>query len=138
MSRHRLDPPRRVRPRYGRMAAAGLSVAVTMVALLGGIGILPLQSGAGNDDTTPASSHTRVTSGDDGGSASGAPGSTTVASDIVDPKALPAGGGTGRRVVFSKSAQRVWLVDAKESVRSTYLVSGSVTDNLSPGSYRVY
>jgi hypothetical protein len=136
MSRHRLDPPRRVRPRYGRMAAAGLSVAVTMVALLGGIGILPLQSGDG--DATPASSHTKVTPPADGGSAAGAPGSTTVTSDTVDPKALPASSGTGRRVVFSKSAQRVWLVDAKESVRSTYLVSGSVTNNLSPGSYKVY
>jgi hypothetical protein len=35
MGRHRLEPPPRVRPRYGRMAAAGLSLAVTMVALLG-------------------------------------------------------------------------------------------------------
>ena len=139
MSRHRLDPPRRVRPRYGRMAAAGLSVAVTMVALLGGIGILPLQSGAGSDDATPASSHTKVTTTDSDRSAAGAPGSTTVASDpVVDPKALPVSSGAGRRVVFSKSAQRVWLVDAKESVRSTYLVSGSVTNNLNPGSYAVY
>jgi lipoprotein-anchoring transpeptidase ErfK/SrfK len=41
-------------------------------------------------------------------------------------------------VVFSISGQRVWLVDAAGSVRATYLVSGSVTDNLAPGRYDVY
>jgi lipoprotein-anchoring transpeptidase ErfK/SrfK len=37
--------------------------------------------------------------------------------------------------------QRVWLVDATSAgdvVRRTYLVSGSVTDNLGPGTYEVY
>lgn len=55
----------------------------------------------------------------------------------VDP-APPADSGSGRRVVFDLSAQRVWLVGAREAVRSTYLVSGSVTDNLGAGSYEVY
>jgi lipoprotein-anchoring transpeptidase ErfK/SrfK len=34
----------------------------------------------------------------------------------------------------------VWLVDAGEAsdVRRTYLVSGSLTDNLKPGTYAVY
>jgi lipoprotein-anchoring transpeptidase ErfK/SrfK len=41
-------------------------------------------------------------------------------------------------VVFSESAQRVWLVGADGAVESTYLVSGSVTDNLQPGRYDVY
>jgi hypothetical protein len=41
-------------------------------------------------------------------------------------------------VVFAKGAQRVWLVDADGTVASTYLVSGSVTDNLQPGTYDVY
>ena len=36
------------------------------------------------------------------------------------------------------SAQRVWLVAASGDVRRTYLVSGSLTDNLGPGSYEVY
>jgi lipoprotein-anchoring transpeptidase ErfK/SrfK len=44
--------------------------------------------------------------------------------------------------VFDMSAQRVWLVDVSGSgadrVRRTYLVSGSVTDNLHPGTYAVY
>ena len=38
MGRHRLEEPARVRPRYGRMAAAALSLTVTLVALLGGLG----------------------------------------------------------------------------------------------------
>lgn len=58
--------------------------------------------------------------------------------ETPDPKALPASSGVGRRVVFSQRAQRTWLVDAAGRVRSTYLVSGSVTDNLDPGTYDVY
>ena len=43
---------------------------------------------------------------------------------------------TGRRVVFAMGDQRVWLVGAgRRRVRRTYLVSGSVTDNLHPGTY---
>jgi lipoprotein-anchoring transpeptidase ErfK/SrfK len=51
---------------------------------------------------------------------------------------LPAASGSGRRVVFDESEQRVWLVGAAGRVRSTYLVSGSRHDNLEPGRYRVY
>lgn len=52
--------------------------------------------------------------------------------------ALPEGSGTGKRVVFDQSDQRVWLVDESGEVRRTYLVSGSLTDNLDPGTYAVY
>ncbi len=52
--------------------------------------------------------------------------------------ALPLRSGEGRRVVFSEGRQRVWLVGEKGKVRRTYLVSGSVTDNLHQGTYRVY
>ncbi len=41
-------------------------------------------------------------------------------------------------MVFSESRQRVWLVSGRQSVKRTYLVSGSVFDNLDPGSYEVY
>ncbi len=52
---------------------------------------------------------------------------------------MPANSGTGRRIVFAMGSQRVWLVDgADDAVRRTYLVSGSVTDNLHPGTYAVY
>ena len=50
----------------------------------------------------------------------------------------PAGSGSGRRVVFDLSAQRVWLVSAGDSTRRSYLVSGSVTDNLDLGHFEVY
>lgn len=51
---------------------------------------------------------------------------------------LPGRSGTGRRVVFDISEQRVWIVRGDERVRSTYLVSGSRSDNLKPGRYRVF
>lgn len=51
--------------------------------------------------------------------------------------APPSSSGTGRRVVFSQSEQRVWLVEASGKVSSTYLVSGSLHPNLSPGTYAV-
>lgn len=49
----------------------------------------------------------------------------------------PANSGEGRRIVFDQSDQRVWLIDADETVDRTYLVSGSRFDNLQPGSYAV-
>jgi hypothetical protein len=51
---------------------------------------------------------------------------------------VPADSGDGRRIVFDQSDQRVWLVDDDESVARTYLVSGSLYDNLDPGTYSVY
>jgi len=52
--------------------------------------------------------------------------------------ALPPHSGTGRRVVFDIGDQRVWIVGHAGRVQRTYLVSGSVHDNLSPGHYEVY
>jgi lipoprotein-anchoring transpeptidase ErfK/SrfK len=57
---------------------------------------------------------------------------------VVNPPALPDGSGRGRRVVFDQSDQRVWLVEAPNTVVRTYLVSGSKHDNLQPGTYEVY
>ncbi|MBO9521640.1 MAG: L,D-transpeptidase [Nocardioidaceae bacterium] len=142
MSKHRAARPRRVRARYGRMVAAALSLVVTAVALLGGIGLIPLNGGtpettrnAAADLGQGAGEDTRSTAGHDASrSLPSAPQVTATAK----PTDLPAGTGSGRRVVFSESAQRVWLVDASNRVVSTYLVSGSVTDNLQPGKYDVY
>lgn len=50
---------------------------------------------------------------------------------------LPAGSGSGRRIVFDQSDQRVWLVAEDNIVLRTYLVSGSTEDNLQPGEYQV-
>ena len=45
MSRHRGT---RLRPRYARMGAAGASLAVTLVAVMGGFGVFPVSSGQAN------------------------------------------------------------------------------------------
>jgi hypothetical protein len=37
---------------------------------------------------------------------------------------LPASSGTGRRIVYSNAAQRIWLVEASGQVSHTFLVSG--------------
>ncbi|HEU4567490.1 MAG TPA: L,D-transpeptidase [Marmoricola sp.] len=144
MSRHRSRPPSPVRLRPGRVLAALASVAVTGVTLLGGLGVLPLQQGTAYADEARAR----------GGATTTGPGTSrrpalparTTGTGVVPPATepgagatqLPAGTGAGRRVVFDISAQRVWLVDAADRMVRTYLVSGSLTDNLRPGDYRVY
>jgi len=145
MSKHRLERPSRLRPRLGRIAAAAGSLLVTTVALLGGVGIIPL-GGAGSAATngggpevadsgstaTPAAEPAAEPSTSAG--TSGTQKSTAARSST----ALPAGTGSGKRVVFSMSRQRVWLIGATGTPKATYLVSGSLTDNLKPGRYDVY
>jgi hypothetical protein len=123
-----------VRVRPGRMFAAFAALFVTLMALLGGIGVLPdgvppaaATGGAskGGEQATLATQTFPV----DSGSGTPAPQSATD---------LPADTGWGKRIVFDISDQRVWLVDGSGAVRSTYLVSGSLTDNLSPGTFAVY
>jgi hypothetical protein len=58
------------------------------------------------------------------------------ASQLAPP--VPDHSGEGKRIVFDQSDQRVWLVDEDETVEKTYLVSGSLYDNLFPGTYSVY
>jgi lipoprotein-anchoring transpeptidase ErfK/SrfK len=140
-----------VRPRYGRIVTLVASLAVTVVAAVGGAGLLPSSAG----DADPASAIERAsddqgdretgtargrltatpdtdTDTDDGGDEPATPNRATDPSD----RSLPAGSGEGRRIVFSQSRQRVWLVD--DEVERTYLVSGSVYDNLDPGTFEVY
>lgn len=50
---------------------------------------------------------------------------------------LPGGSGAGRRVVYSVSAQRVWLVEADETVVNSWLVSGR-RGTPRPGFYKVF
>jgi lipoprotein-anchoring transpeptidase ErfK/SrfK len=150
MSKHRQTV---VRPRYGRLVTALASVAVTAIALLGGTGILPISSGG-----TPAQASNKVPTAQskapaDTGQApakdttetqskgTGVGASADSSESRVDPKldpALPADSGTGKRIVFSQSRQRVWLVSDDTHVERTYPVSGSVYDNLHPGSFNVY
>ena len=137
MSRHRGAP---VRPRYGRIVALGCSLSVTLVAVLGGVGVLP---SGGRGEPAVAASVSDTTKRSQPSSEPAPEGSSPRVSPETDDAsardtALPTGTGTDKRVVFSQSRQRVWLVSSARHVERTYLVSGSRTDNLDPGTYSVY
>ncbi len=135
-SRHR-----QTRPRYGRLAAALSSFSVTGVAVLAGFGLVPsaAETPAARDALVTAAGTPRVP----------APAPRTDAADrsvstpgerrrVTAADLLPEDSGEGRRAVFSQGQQRVWIVGADNRVRRTYLVSGSLSDNLDPGSYQIY
>lgn len=143
---HRAVP---VRPRYGRLTALGVSLAVTAIAVLGSFGVLPFsdQDGAAaqKSPTTPGAADIGQAASDSGEAPTRETTQTSRSADSTDSEidpaldtTVPSDSGEGRRVVFSQSRQRVWLIGAKERVQRTYLVSGSVYDNLDPGSYQVY
>jgi len=136
VSQHRAP----VRPRYGRLAALGLALSVTMVAVLGGAGLLPVVSGG--DGSSAAASVTEVAVVEPTEQSAAATGITAGTSADLGSEpavpALPAGSGDGKRIVFSEGQQRVWLVGPHDGIKRTYLVSGSVYDNLDPGTYSVY
>lgn len=130
MSRHRS-----ARPRYGRIALAVAALAVTGFSVLGGVGVIPTAPSAANADRPTTAKP------------SSSPSESAVVEPAVqgpsdpeqsDPEALPADSGKGRRIVFSETEQRVWLVRENGTVRRTYLVSGSTEDNLDPGRYAVF
>ena len=63
-----------------------------------------------------------------------------VASAGSDAPELPedAGQGTGKRVVYQRSSQRVWAINDDEQIVRSYLVSGSRYRNEVPGWHTVY
>jgi L,D-transpeptidase catalytic domain len=149
VSRHRATA---LQPRYGRLAALGSSLSVTLIAVLGGTGVLPSAAG-GDPPAADLQAGSMVTPSPtdvpepevrlDAGTAGRVRSPATEPPDdpAADPAAdttLPPGSGSGRRIVFSESRQRVWLVPAGRQVERTYLVSGSLTDNLDPGTYEIY
>jgi hypothetical protein len=145
------------------MAVLGVSLTTTAVGLLGGLGVLP---SAADDPGTGASLASEVALDPVGRTGAEPQPAPTPADDstdsdasqqvaepeepaapvdaevsvepVVEDPAVPDSSGQGRRVVFSESEQRVWLVDAGDTVLRTYLVSGSLTDNLQPGTYDVF
>ena len=131
--------------RWDRVCALGLAAMVIAVALLGSVGVLPTETASASSRTPGGHVAPSVSPG-----APASPLDTVSLSQQVVPaqkprKApvapLPSASGTGTRVVFSTSEQRVWLVDrlaGRDVVRRTYAVSGSLTDNLRPGAYTVY
>ncbi|NYI46469.1 hypothetical protein BJ993_003549 [Nocardioides aromaticivorans] len=137
----------KVRPRYGRITALGASVAVTAVAVAGGFGLLP--SGGDRSDaaaslTTTAQESAPKASPERTDARASTPSRGLVDVDgsriaaLSETTGLPPDSGEGRRIVFSEGRQRVWLVDDSGKIVRTYLVSGSLTDNLFEGTYSVY
>ena len=137
---------RTVRPRYGRIVALAASVTVCAVSALAGLGVLgpgtatdaaaarpaayvkkalPAPSTSSTPKARPRHQHTRI------------PPSGTPTMGPAGVTVVPDHSGSGRRVVFSQRLQRVWLVGAHDAVQRTYLVSGSRTDNLQPGTYAI-
>lgn len=161
-SQHGSTRPQTVRPRYGRIGVVAGALAVTAVAVLGAVGILPATndtatSGASGMPTAGAVNDVGVPG--PAGVDVGVPPQAAIALSAFDlperdqllpaaaeaaaeqaagSEVLPARSGSGKRVVFDISEQRVWLVGPADRVRRTYLVSGSVTRNLRPGRYAVY
>ncbi len=90
------------------------------------IGVLAYQASA----TAPAEP------GRERAGASPSPGASRAPRDERRPDALPAGSGTGERVVYSVDDDRVWLVGAAERVRRTFRVTPGAVDP-APGGYAV-
>ena len=147
-----MQQAKQVRPRYLRIGAASSALVVTLVTLLGGLGLVPSDAPA-SADTVPSRDQAALT-GMTIPDATRAPTPTPTRTSTPTPtqkptesptgtptqqdRALPSASGSGKRVVFDISDQRVWLVDRDHEVRRTYLVSGSLTDNLHSGTYAVY
>ncbi|HZX53799.1 MAG TPA: L,D-transpeptidase family protein [Ilumatobacteraceae bacterium] len=61
-----------------------------------------------------------------------------VATSGPDAPPLPANSGSGKRVVYDRSGQRVWAIDKNDRVIRSWLVSGSKYNNEIPGTHEVY
>jgi lipoprotein-anchoring transpeptidase ErfK/SrfK len=127
---------------------ASLARPITVVAALvaGFVAaqlFLPTTAGlsAAENVGVPSSAVTRAAAGVPGPvSAEAVPNVVAVATSTTSVAAtakLPHHSGNGRRVVYSVSHQRVWLVGGKGVVKRTYLVSGRLSQPAS-GHYRVY
>lgn len=158
-------PGSTLRPRYARIAAFAAAASTTLVSLVGTLVTGPAdeRAAASPSGTTEgaavslaAASAALATAPSTGLRASLSvgmpalstsptpadptpdPGTSDESESTTLPTPPPEGSGTGRRVVFAESEQRVWLVPQDGDVARTYLVSGSVYDNLDPGTYQVY
>ncbi len=143
MGKHRAQ----VRPRWGRIAVLASSVAVTGVAVVASLGFVPSESGSSSAvaaidvvaaDTTDRPTTPTATAPPEESAAGPTAEPTPAEPAPTEPTPLPSASGSGRRVVFSEGEQRVWLVADGGAVQRTYLVSGSIYDNLDPGTYEVY
>lgn len=147
-ARHARRPP--VRVRYDRVTALLGASGVTLVAVLGGAGLLPLANASSPSSAENASAKPGKVPDPAAVSQQQDTGPVDVDGAKFDRAAresrrvargglvVPPDSGDGRRIVFDQTAQRVWLVGESGEAKRTYLVSGSVDDNLDPGRYAVY
>lgn len=63
---------------------------------------------------------------------------SSVASAGADAPPLPPDSGSGRRIVYDRSGQRVWAVSKDGEIIRSWLVSGSKYNNELPGTHEVY
>lgn len=145
----------RYRVRRGRVAAAVASVLTVVVTLLAAVGVLDLEPTTldASADAGAAQSQNRAVvdraaklespsprpTDDIAGQGSPTNNETAAPSETkTDPiQPLPAGSGSGKRVVYTLSGNHVWLVDANNQVVRTYLVSGTRFGQVKPGTYDV-
>ncbi len=130
------------RPR-GRGAAVAASAGVLVVSGLAGTGVLPLtDTGSPADAMVPRPDPV----GEPGPGLDRPVRERALTLDRGEQQTnrppagppLPRSSGTGRRIVYDISAQRVWLVRAGGDVARSYLVSGSRYDQVAPGTYPVF
>ncbi len=126
--------------RRGRIGALGIAVTVTVAIGGAAVGVLPqLKADQAAGDTSavagPAAIETAAL--DTLIIPEPEPKRRVAAASVTKVADLPAASGTGRRIVFDQSDQRVWLVGNDGAVERTYPVSGSRFDNLQPGNYTV-
>ncbi len=150
--RHRASvPPRRA------IAVAG-AVAVTTLAVSGSLGLVPGVAlgetpahrdvdpegarGSTVDDAAPVAPPTSdFAPAQPRSEGNGTAPDSTDSTDSPQPagSALPERSGSGQRIVYDISGQRVWLVRADDSVARTYLVSGALdASKVAPGRYQVF
>ncbi|MGW7004296.1 hypothetical protein ACWGCW_16130 [Streptomyces sp. NPDC054933] len=109
--------------------ASGTIVTGLTAAALAAIGMLAWQASAAPDHT--GKSHTSPSA-----SAAVQPSAAPSVAPSPVPTALPADSGHGKRVVYSLTQHRVWLVSVGDQVERTYTVTpGSVSPD--PGTYTV-
>jgi lipoprotein-anchoring transpeptidase ErfK/SrfK len=105
---------------------------IALTAVVGLVVAAPIASGGDLDDsadgTGTATRGTAVQVAD-----TQAPPST----ELGDSLEIPANSGSGRRVVYSKGIQRVWLIEEDGTVHDTHRVSGRM-DQPNHGTYTVW
>jgi hypothetical protein len=132
-------------PRRGRISVLTLALGVTVVIGATAVGVLPQfknsPASAAAPSAGPAAIETAAldefTLSRPKAKIAGSTTSSRPSTKSSTAAALPPGSGTGYRIVFDQSEQRVWLVGSSGKVERSYLVSGSRFDNLHPGTFSV-